>query len=130
MRWSRPSWRPACWARCHGGNQASSWFDRQSRACYPKKVELTFAAATDIGRQRTHNEDNFLIDKKLRLFLVADGMGGHAAGEIASSIAVHEIRDAVFNSRELIDRYRVDHPGVQGYEILQEIGRASCRERE
>lgn len=87
-------------------------------------MELTFAAATDVGRQRNHNEDNFLIDKKLRLFIVADGMGGHAAGEVASSLAVHEIRDAIYDNRDLIERFKRGDDQVQAVELLQMLEHA------
>jgi protein phosphatase len=48
---------------------------------------------TDVGRKRDHNEDSFLIDEEIGLFVVADGMGGHQGGGTASKIAVETIRE-------------------------------------
>ena len=55
---------------------------------------------THVGRQRQHNEDAFLVEGEHRLFLVADGMGGHAAGEIASRIAVDSISEFILHTKE------------------------------
>lgn len=54
---------------------------------------------TDVGRVRKHNEDAYLRDDELGLYVVADGLGGHAAGEVASEEAVHTIRAWVRRER-------------------------------
>jgi PPM family protein phosphatase len=58
-------------------------------------LKLSFFGATDVGRRRKNNEDYFGIFEQDQLFVVADGMGGHAAGEIASSTAVKAMAEFV-----------------------------------
>ena len=58
-------------------------------------MRLVAGAASDVGRVRSGNEDAFLVDERLQVFAVADGMGGHSAGEIASATALETLRAAI-----------------------------------
>jgi len=58
-------------------------------------VRVSACGLTDAGRVRSHNEDCFEIDRERELYVVADGMGGHSHGEVASQMAVEAIRDFV-----------------------------------
>ncbi len=68
-------------------------------------MEYSAVAKTDIGRKRDGNEDSFCVAPGLGLFVVADGMGGHAAGEVASQLAVRTIQEwmAKYLSAEGVD---------------------------
>ncbi len=54
-------------------------------------MRVRFAGSTDVGRKRDHNEDMIHLPLEERLAIVADGMGGHASGEVASNLAVETI---------------------------------------
>lgn len=91
---------------------------------------VTFAALTDVGRKREHNEDNYLVDKKLSLFVVCDGMGGHAAGEVASALAVRAIHEEVKREEDLLQDYCAGKQGgarVSKREILNMLEFAANR---
>jgi protein phosphatase len=65
---------------------------------------------------RKHNEDNFLLEPDLGLFAVADGLGGHAAGEVASRIVVDKISDFIGNTAERDRTWPVEYETDLSYD--------------
>ena len=53
---------------------------------------------SDVGKKRQRNEDSFVVNKEVNLYLVADGMGGHNAGDVASSTAAKTIESFLVRS--------------------------------
>lgn len=80
-------------------------------------ARVLVAGETNVGMKRTHNEDAYdLIDDE-RLYLVADGMGGHASGEVASKMAIETLREffsATSQDPEATWPYKMDK--ARGYE--------------
>ena len=77
-------------------------------------IEIESAGITDRGKKRQANEDALFLEDTLGLYVVADGMGGHLAGEVASRLVVETIRDYIKSCKE----DAVDENLINGDEIL------------
>lgn len=86
---------------------------QQQNPYHSSELYLNAYGVSDVGHKRALNEDCFCIDEELRLFMVADGMGGHVTGEVASREAVEIICNHVRNHRTVCMTATADIPQAQ-----------------
>jgi serine/threonine protein phosphatase PrpC len=82
--------------------------------------KLTWAGATDVGRRRAENEDAFIVDEGLGLYVVCDGMGGHASGEVASAMTTEEVHAFVARraSGDVNLPYKAEPGATEGERVI------------
>jgi protein phosphatase len=82
---------------------------------------------TDVGRVRHTNQDAFLLDEGAQLYMVADGMGGHAGGEIASSLCIEQIRSYLKNHQLVFDHCNQHPDGQVIHTLINAVNFASTK---
>ncbi|MCC6277489.1 MAG: Stp1/IreP family PP2C-type Ser/Thr phosphatase [Oligoflexia bacterium] len=83
-------------------------------------MQMKVVGQTDVGLKRENNQDHILVDPALGLYIVADGMGGHLGGEVASRLATVTIQEVIKKSWET-------ESGVSPYDLLQRAYMAASK---